>query len=151
MECKAPRYYKISFYIYETKELRHSEYHYLYEMVNHINKRTDIICNNDGSPATFNDIIKIINQNTRFVSNFIKHCVQNGFIYIDNNVYILNPYIHTQSFKTEKSVYKLFDGLPEWQAFLKRMDTYYFDNKLELTLCKRNSRQRTNKLKYEYL
>lgn len=129
MKCRiVPRYYKISFYLQETDEIKNSDYVSIYKLVNHINQKTDVVCVEDGTPANFNDMVAIIDDGSKYVRNFIDTAVSKGLIYIEDDKYILNPYLHIMAFGTDKSVYKLFDNLPEWNKFISKVNQYYLDN-----------------------
>lgn len=152
MKCRiVPRYYKISFYLQETDEIKNSDYVSIYKLVNHINQKTDVICVEDGTPANFNDMVVIIDNGSKYVRNFIDTAVSKGLIYIEDDKYILNPYLHIMSFGTDKSVYKLFDNLPEWNHLIERMEKYYDEYNLELTFYKRESKYDRNQIVYEYV
>ena len=95
--------------------------------------------------------ILIIDDGSKYVRNFIDTAVSKGLIYIEDDKYILNPYLHIMSFGTDKSVYKLFDNLPEWNHLIERMEKYYDEYNLELTFYKRESKYDRNQIVYEYV
>ena len=128
MENEVPLYMKISWYLYEVKTLTHSAYSYLYKLIKKSNKKTGVICNDDKTPMTYDDIINSIAQNSYYLDNMIDTCINNGLLYVKDDKYIVNPYLHTDDYHTLKRVYKLFDELPEWDKFFSKVNQYYLDN-----------------------
>lgn len=128
MENEVPPHMKISWYLYEVKTLTHSAYSYLYKLVAKSDKKTGVICNDDKTPMTHDDIINSIAQNSYYLDNMIDTCIQNGLLYVKDGKYIVNPYLHTDDYHTLKRVYKLFDELPEWNKFISKVNQYYLDN-----------------------
>lgn len=150
MENEVPLHLKISWYLYEVKTLTHSAYSYFYELIKKSNKKTGVICNSDKTPMTYDDIINSIAQNSYYINNMIDTCIANGLLYVKDDKYIVNPYLHTEDYNTLKRVYKLFDELPEWNSFLSKVNQYYLDNIKTMTLKRKKGHKDSCYLYYEH-